>query len=410
MQNRKMFVNPWAYMRMDKDQRWWSFEWNFIDRVRNQMNLPQKVIIKDDTLREGEETPGTYFTIDQKVEIAKILEEMGIPEIEVGYAAGIKEHAETFKVLKKEGIKMKLSSHARLYAEDVIKEVDDIIAAEADIINFLLVPDPVLKSKNDVFNRITEGIEYAKSQSAYVAFGSGRVAPHYWDKFCNLALDAGVDRIVVYDGNGCALPTAFRDQVAFTKNIVKETPIEVHCHNDLGLAVANTLAGVEGGAEIVDVVFNGLGDRAGNAATEEVIMGLEILYGIDLNLKLEKIMEISQIIEKYSKTKLQPHKAIVGKNCYIHESDLHVEQILTGNWVTWELIQPHVIGQTRKLIFGATTLQSRAIKAKLIKMGLNPTDKEIQTLRTEIETLIKTKEFISEEEFEKLAKKIVKTD
>jgi methanogen homocitrate synthase len=403
-----MWVNPWAYMRMDKEQRWWSFEWNFIERVRNQMNLPQKVIIKDDTLREGEETPGTYFTIEQKIEIAKLLEEMGIQEIEVGYAAGIKEHAETFKALKREGIKMKLSSHARLYAEDVKKEVDKIIDAEADIINFLLVPDPVLKSKKEVFNRITEGIQYAKSQSAYVAFGSGRVAPHYWKKFCQLALDAGADRIVVYDGNGCALPSAFRDQVAFTKNIIKDIPIEVHCHNDLGLAVANTLAGVEGGAKIVDVVFNGLGDRAGNAATEEVIMGLEILYGINLNLKLNKIMEVSQLVEKYSKTQLQPHKAIVGKNCYIHESDLHVEQILTGNWITWELIQPYVIGQTRKLIFGATTLQTRAIKAKLRKMGLNLTDQELHTLQTRVEELIKTNEYITEEEFENLANNFVK--
>ncbi len=127
-----MWVNAWAYMRMDKQQRWWNFEWNFADTVQNQINLPEKVIIKDDTLREGEETPGAYFTIDQKIEIAKLLEEMGIPEIEVGYAAGIKEHADTFKALKKEGIKMKLSSHARLYVEDVKKEVDDILAAEAD--------------------------------------------------------------------------------------------------------------------------------------------------------------------------------------------------------------------------------------------------------------------------------------
>ena len=403
-----MWVNAWASMRMDKAQRWWSFGWNFDESVRSQMNLPDKVIIKDDALREGEETPGTYFTIDQKIEIAKALEEMGIPEIEVGYAAGIKEHAETFRALKKEGIKMKLSSHARLYAEDIKKEVDDIIASEADNINFLLVPGPALKTKKAVFERITEGIEYAKSQDAYVAFGSGRVIPKFWEKFCQLALDAGVDRIVVYDGNGCAVPTAFKENVAFTKKIAGEIPIEVHTHQDLGLAVANTLAGVEGGAEIVDVVFNGLGDRAGNAATEEVIMALEILYGIDLNLKLDKIMEVSQLIEKYSKTPLQPHKAIVGKNCFIHESDLHVEQILIGNWVTWELFQPHVVGQSRKLIFGATTLQDRAIKAKLNKIGLNPTEEHLKILREKIQAKIKIQDFISEKELEDLAKEIVK--
>lgn len=403
-----MFVGAWASMKMDRAQRWWSFGWNFDESIRNQMNLPDKVIIKDDTLREGEETPGTYFTIDQKVEIAKALEEMGIPEIEVGYAAGIKEHAETFKALKREGIKMKLSSHARLYAEDIKKEVDDILAAEADYINFLLVPGPALKTKKAVFERITEGIEYAKSQDAYVAFGSGRVIPKYWEKFLNLAMDAGVDRIVVYDGNGCALPVAFKDNVAFTKKIVKDIPVEVHTHDDLGLAVATTLAGVEGGAEIVDVVFNGLGDRAGNAATEEVIMALEILYGIDLNLKLDKILEVSQLIEKYSKTPLQSHKAIVGKNCFIHESDLHVEQILIGNWTTWELYQPHVVGQTRKLIFGATTLQDRALKAKLNKIGLEPTAEQLDTLRKQIKEKIKTQDFISEKELEELAKKTLK--
>jgi len=402
-----MWLNAWASMRMDKEQRWWSFEWNFNESIRNQMNLPQNVIIKDDTLREGEETPGTYFTIEQKVEIAKMLEEMGIPEIEVGYAAGIKEHAETFKKLKKEGIKMRLSSHARLYAKDIKKEVDDILNAGADNINFLLVPDPVLKTKNAVFERITEGIEYAKSQDAYVAFGSGRVIPRYWKKFLELAVDAGVDRIVVYDGNGCALPIAFKDVVIFTKNIVNDIPIEVHTHNDLGLAVATTLAGVEGGAEIVDVVFNGLGDRAGNAATEEVIMALEILYGINLNLKLEKITEISNYIEECS-TPLQAHKAIVGKNCFIHESDLHVEQILIGNWVTWELYQPQIVGQSRKLIFGATTLQNRAIIAKLVKMGLKPTNKNIDFLRGKIQEKIKDQKYISEEELEKLALNFIK--
>ena len=402
-----MWINAWASMRMDKEQRWWSFEWNFNDSVRNQMNLPEKIIIKDDTLREGEETPGTYFTVDQKIEIAKLLEEMGIPEIEVGYAAGIKEHAETFKALKKEGIKMKLSSHARMYTENVKNEVDEILDAGADIINFLLVPDPVLKTKKAVFERITEGIEYAKSQNAYVAFGSGRVIPKYWKRFCELALEAGVDRIVVYDGNGCALPLAFKDNVEFTKNIVKDIPIEVHTHNDLGLAVATTLAGVEGGAEIVDVVFNGLGDRAGNAATEEVIMALEILYGIKTNIKLDKIMEVSQLIEKYSKTPLQPHKAIVGKNCFVHESDLHIEQILIGNWVTWELFQPYVVGQSRKLIFGATTLQDRAIRAKLAKMALKPTDTHIEILRQKIQDKIKTQEYISEEELENLARKVI---
>ncbi|MHA1488709.1 MAG: homocitrate synthase/isopropylmalate synthase family protein [Promethearchaeota archaeon] len=402
-----MWVNAWAYMRMDKDQRWWSYEWNFTESIRKQMHLPNKIIVKDDTLREGEETPGTYFTIDQKIEIAKLLEEMGIPEVEVGYAAGIQEHAETFKALKREKIKMKLSSHARLYAEDIKKEVDDIIAAEADHINFLLVPSPALKSRKEVFERITEGIEYAKDQGAYVAFGSGRVIPKYWKKFLRLALDAGVDRVVVYDGNGCALPTAFKDNVMFTKNIVGDIPVEVHTHQDLGLATATTLAGVEGGAEIVDVIFNGLGDRAGNAALEEVVMALEILYGINLNLKLDMLLEISQLIEKYSKTPVQPNKAIVGKNCFIHESDLHVEQILIGNWVTWELYQPHVVGQTRKLIFGATTLQDRALKAKLNKMGLDPTQEHIDTLREKMKEKIKSQDFISEEELEDFARKII---
>jgi len=404
-----MWLNAWASMRMDKEQRWWSYEWNFNKSIRNQMNLPERIIIKDDTLREGEETPGTYFTINQKVEIAKLLEEIGIPEIEVGYAAGIKEHADTFKALKREGIKIRLSSHARLYAEDINKEVDDILAAGADIVNFLLVPDPVLKTKNAVFERITEGIDYAKSQGAYVAFGSGRVIPKFWKKFLALALEAGVDRIVVYDGNGCALPIAFKDVVMFTKGIVKDIPVEVHTHNDLGLAVATTLAGVEGGAEIVDVVFNGLGDRAGNAATEEVIMALEILYGIDLNLKLDKIMEVSQLIEKYSNTPLQPHKPIVGKNCFIHESDLHVEQILIGNWVTWELFQPAIVGQSRKLIFGATTLQERAIKAKLSKMSLKPSEDHIEIIRRKIEKKIKRRKYISEEELEVIAQKIIKS-
>ncbi|MFX1588665.1 MAG: homoaconitate hydratase, partial [Promethearchaeota archaeon] len=146
---------------------------------------------------------------------------------------------------------------------------------------------------------------------------------------------------------------------------------------------------------------------AGNAATEEVIMALEILYGIDLGLKLNMIMEISQLIEKFSKTPLQAHKPIIGKNCFVHESDLHVEQILRGNWVTWELFQPHVVGQTRKLIFGSTTLQNRAIKAKLEKMGLNPTEEHLNLIQKKIQEKIKRQEYISEKELEDLAIDII---
>lgn len=402
------WVDGWLYWRMDPEERWWSYEWNFHEDIRGAMKLPKKVIVKDDTLREGEETPGAGFTVDEKVEIAKVLEETGIPEAEIGYAAGIREHTEAFKAIKAENLKLRLSSHARLYAEDVRKEVDDVVEAGSDIVNFLLVPDPVLKTEEAVFNRIIEGVECAKERGVYVAFGTGRTTPEYWKKFCLTAIEAGVDRIVAYDGNGCFIPAAFKNYVEWTKGFIGDVPVEVHCHDDLGLAVANTLSGVEGGAEVVDVVVNGLGDRAGNAALEEVVMALEILYGIDLGLKLDKLYELSKMVERTSRIPLQPHKAIVGENCFIHESDLHVEQMLTGMWYTWELYQPQVVGQTRKLVFGATTLQTRALRAKLTKMGLKPTSSQIEEIQNQIRKLLKQEKYVQESEIEKIAKKIVK--
>ena len=326
------WYDPWVYgTRFHKSNLWWVDGWNWRKEVRSTMNLPEKIIVKDDTIREGHETPGAKLSLDEKVELAKLLDETGIPEAEIGYAAGIKEDAEAFKAIKAENLKLKLSSHARMYAPDIKKEVDDIISVGADHLNFLLVPNPELKTKKFTLERIREGISYAKDQGVSVAFGTGRIGPRYWKIFSEIAIGAGVDRIVVYDGNGCMGPTAFKDCIKYVKSLVGTIPIEVHTHQDLGLATATTLAAIEGGAEVVDVIINGLGDRAGNASLEEVILACEMLYEVPTGVKLEKLYDLCKTVERMMGVPIQPNKAVCGRNCFIHESDLHVEQLLAGS-------------------------------------------------------------------------------
>ena len=135
------WTEPWTHgTRFHKSNLWWTDAWNWRKEVRETMNLPERIIVKDDTIREGHETPAAKLTLNDKVKLAKLLDAAGIPEAEIGYAAGIREDAEAFKAIKAENLKLKLSSHARMYAPDIKKEVDEIVSVGADHVNFLLVP------------------------------------------------------------------------------------------------------------------------------------------------------------------------------------------------------------------------------------------------------------------------------
>jgi isopropylmalate/homocitrate/citramalate synthase len=182
----------------------------------------------------------------------------------------------------------------------------------------------------------------------------------------------------------------------------------VHCHNDFGLAVANTIAAITAGAEVADTVTNGLGDRAGNAAFEEVVCILEVLYKIKTGIKIEKLYELSKLVEKLYGIRIPESKAIIGINCYRHSTDDHISSLLRGEWMAFENIKPEVLGRKRSLEFGPMALQTgpdSAIATKIEIMGLEYTMDDVEKIADKIsKKLSQEKKFATEEEVEEIIK------
>lgn len=220
------------------------------------------------------------------------------------------------------------------------------------------------------------------------------------------AREAGVNRLYIYDGQGCATPEPMAYLTRLAADICGgEAEIAVHCQNDLGLALANSLATVREGATVVDAVLNGLGDRAGNAALEELVVALTVLYGIDTGVELEKLSSLSsEFVSVVYGVPLARTKPLVGANAYRHQTDSHILGLLTGQWWTYEVIRAEALGRTRSLEFGPATLHSGygAIMAKIQSMGFEATPNKVQTVSAALRRALKTDAFLTEREMERL--------
>ena len=196
-------------------------------------------------------------------------------------------------------------------------------------------------------------------------------------------------------GNATPLATRFFTQEV--KSVVGKIPVQYHGHNDFGTAVANSCAAIEGGAEIVDLVINGLGDRSGNANLQETVMTLNCLYGVDTGLNLHKLNDVCHFVEKVTNFRMEDNKPIVGKLAFIHESDIHVQAILEGKWSAFEPFLPEIVGQKRQCYFGSSTdTESIQIVAKM--MGIEMDKKALEDVMKKIDKEVTNKGFALEEE------------
>jgi isopropylmalate/homocitrate/citramalate synthase len=233
-------------------------------------------------------------------------------------------------------------------------------------------------------------------------FDTTRTDLDYLKKLLKVGVEAGANRVRVYDTLGILNPPATRFWIQELKKAVN-VPIQYHCHDDFGCAVANTCAAVEGGAEIVDLVVNGLGDRAGNCAMEETVMALECLYRINTGFKLEKLMDLSRLVEGITKIALPKNKPIVGANTFIHEADIHVAAILSGYSNTFEPYKPELVGQKRQIYFGSTTSSDSVIalaESRKLKLDKSRLDDIMEKINKEVNK----KGYASDTEVEKFIK------
>lgn len=362
--------------------------------------------ICDCTLRDGEQQAGVVFTKEDKITIAKKLEELGIPEIEVGMPAVSDEDKEATRTIVETCTRSKITALARPDKSDI-----DLLANCNVWCATLSIPigdmqrEYKLKWDDDTYvNTVLKISEYAKKKGLYVNFSpydTTRVNQDFLERVLSEVVRAGtVDRVRLVDTVGSAHPLAIQYLVRYMKNILgKKIKLEIHCHDDFGLATACTLAAAEAGAEVMSTTMNGLGERAGNAPTEEVLVALRYLYGVELpGIDLTKLCATSRLVEELSGVTLQQHKAVVGRHAFSHESGMVVAGVYKMPFVA-EAYAPETVGQKREILIGKKS-GTKSILKKLEILGCSFPEEKIRDLLESVKALsIKNKRTLTDEEF-----------
>ena len=293
---------------------------------------PEEVLLFDTTLRDGEQAPGIALNPDDKVRIARALDVLGVDFIEAGFAGS----SELEKGIVKDIGKLGLNATVCSLSRSNTKDIDAVIDADLGFIHtFIATSDLHMRYKlrmtpEEVKAKAVESVEYAKAHGLRVMFScedATRSDLDFLKEVCVAAQDAGAEYINIPDTVGVIIPSAMGYLVRELKSVLR-VPVSLHCHNDLGMAVANSISGVENGATMVQGTVNGLGDRAGNAALEEVAVNLFAMYGIE-TIDFSKVYETSRLIERTTTFPIAPNKPVVGLNAFSHEAGIHVQGVMT---------------------------------------------------------------------------------
>ncbi|MDR0797505.1 MAG: 2-isopropylmalate synthase [Nitrososphaerota archaeon] len=352
-------------------------------------NFPNCIKFLDTTLRDGEQTPGVALVPENKLRIAQCLDELGIDVIEAGFAAVSKGEFEAVKLIATQGLKAEVASAGRGTKNDI----DAVIDSAAQVMSLIIptsdlhIEQKLHKTREQILKLTAECVTYAKSHGLKVdllAEDATRSDFDYLLKVFQIAEACGVDRVTPCDTVGILSPDSSYDFFTKLVKIVK-VPVGVHCHNDFGMAVANTVAGLSAGAQVAHGTINGLGERAGNAAIEEVAVALHTLYKKQLRIRTELLYSTSQLVSRLTGVNTQPNKAVVGENAFKHESGIHTQGML-ANSSTYEPFPPSLVGRTRHIAQGKHS-GSHAIKADLASMGIKPTEEQFQEIFQQIKEL-----------------------
>ena len=340
-------------------------------------------------MRDGEQTPGVTLVPENKLRIAQRLDELGVDVIEAGFAAVSEGEMESVSLIAKQGLRAKVYSAARGTKGDI----DAVLKSGASGISMIIptsdlhIECKLRKTREQVLKTTEECVQYAKDHGLTVellAEDATRSDFEYLTKVFQAATASGVDRVTPCDTVGVLTPERAAEFFSNLKKTIK-VPIAVHCHNDFGMAVASTVAALGSGADEAHATINGLGERAGNAALEEIVITLKMLYKLDLNIKTELLYSTSQLVSRLTGVYTQPNKAVVGANAFTHESGIHTQGVL-ANPLTYEPIAPELVGCTRRLALGKHS-GSNAIRADLTNMGLKPTEAQFKGIFQRVKEL-----------------------
>ena len=365
--------------------------------------------IFDTTLRDGEQTPGVSLTSNEKLRIASKLDEIGVDFIEAGSAITSEGERESIKEITKQGFNAEILSFSR----PLIKDIDYCIDCDVDAVN-LVVPssdlhifDKLKISRERLLEMSNSAIEYCKDHGLIVelsAEDASRTNIDFLKSIFFNALDYKADRVCVCDTVGILTPDSSFELFDSLKDI--NMPISCHCHNDFGLAVANSLAAIKGGACEIHTTINGIGERAGNTSFEELVVSIDrLLLDFSTNIMINEIYDMSKLVARLTGVYIQPNKAIVGENAFAHESGIHSDGIIK-NSATYEPMTPELVGRKRKFVIGKH-MGTHGLDNRLKELGLNVDKNQLLQICDNIKVLADKGKTVTDVDLEVIADNVL---
>ena len=345
----------------------------------------------DTTLRDGEQTPNVSLTSEQKLTIAKALDKLGVDVIEAGFPVSSKGEYSAVKSIVKADLATTVCGLARVVKPDIDACLDagvgliHVFASTSDV----QLKYSMKKTRQEVYDLSVDAVEYVKEHGTkclFSAMDATRTEPEFLDRVCRGVESAGVDIINIPDTVGIMAPSRMFNFIKRIKGVV-EVPIDVHCHNDFGLAVANSLSAIEAGAHQVQVTVNGIGERAGNADLAQTAMGLSSIFGAKLNINTQFLLETSRLVERFTKINIPPTMPIVGENAFSHESGINYRGVIERA-DTFEpgIMTPEMVGQRRRLVAGKHA-GKHAVREMLKDARFDVTEEELARIMDRIKEI-----------------------
>ncbi len=373
------------------------------------------VRIFDTTLRDGEQSPGCSMNLQEKIKMANQLENLGVDIIEAGFAIASPGDFTSVKTISENVKNATVASLARALTKDIDAAWEAVKGAKYPRIHTFLATSDIhmqyklKKSPEQVLEQCIEMVKYAKKFTSDIEFSAedaSRSNPEFLYRVIEAVIEAGATTVNLPDTVGYASPEEYG---AFIRGVKENVPnidkaiISVHCHNDLGLAVANTLAAIQNGARQVECTVNGIGERAGNAALEEIVMNLATrkdVYNLTNNINTREIYKTSKLLSSITGVRVQPNKAIVGENAFAHESGIHQHGVL-ANKETYEIMTPESIGITEAntLVLGKHSGR-HAFESKIESMGYKLDEEALNKAFEQFKVLADKKKEISDRDIE----------
>ncbi len=366
------------------------------------------IVIDDTTLRDGEQTAGVVFSKKEKIAIARMLDAIGVQELECGIPAMGEEERDSIRALASLGLSARLITWNRALISDIRASLEcGITAVDISLsVSDMMIVNKLGKSREWVKEQLKTALGFAKEHGLYVSIGgedSSRADIYFLIDLMETAKEMGGDRFRFCDTLGILDPFTMYDKVRALRRAVPELDVEVHTHNDLGMATANAIAGIRAGARFVNTTVNGLGERAGNAALEEVVMGLKHACGIDTGIDTHRFVELSRFVAKASQRPVPAWKAVVGERVFSHESGLHADGVLKDP-ANYEGFDPAEVGLHRRLVVGKHSGTSGLIE-RYREMGIMVNRKEALSLIERVRAIAqRTKRSLNDAELLKLYK------